>query len=191
MKKIIILLISISILLSGCVITDPEDTPTNTPDKEISSTPTKTPEPTQEPEEEVDLSKDESKKYGVGETVDIKGVSVTLESIEKSYGDRDEEFSFNAPGEGKVFVICNFFAENGSDEDFNISSFYFQAYEDGFSIDENYFTGAEGLSGTASPGKKIKGALVYEVSEQFEELELEYEPSFWSDAKITFLITNE
>ncbi len=128
---------------------------------------------------------------GGGETVDIKGVSVTLESIEKSYGDRDEEFSFNAPGEGKVFVICNFFAENGSDEDFNISSFYFQAYEDGFSIDENYFTGAEGLSGTASPGKKIKGALVYEVSEQFEELELEYEPSFWSDAKITFLITNE
>ena len=54
--------------------------------------------------------------------------------------------------------------ENNSKEDLNISDLYFSAYEDGFAIDSYIFTdgiGVESLSGTASPGKKIKGAIVY------------------------------
>jgi len=137
---------------------------------------------------------DEDKEYGVGETAEINGVKLTLESVEMSYGDRDEDFSSFAPEKGKVFAVCNFLVENDSKEDFDISSLYFNAYEDGFAVDTYIFTdgiGVTSLSGTASPGKKIKGALVYEVSETFEELEIEYRPSLWNDKKVKFIYVNK
>lgn len=111
-----------------------------------------------------------------------------------SYGDRDEEYSAFAPDDGKVFAVCNFLVENTSKEDLDISSLYFSAYEDGFAIDSYIFTdgiGVDDLSGTASPGKKIKGAIVYEVSEDFKELELEYQPNVWNDKKVTFLYSKK
>lgn len=136
----------------------------------------------------------EIEKFAIGDVVDYKGINIVLESVEKSYGDKDEDFSMFAPEEGKVFIVCNFLVENNTDSDLNISYLYFQAYEDGYTTDAYIFTdgvGVEDLSGTASPGKKIKGALVYEVSEDFSELELEYEPSLWSNKKVTFLVTNK
>lgn len=85
-------------------------------------------------------------------------------------------------------------ADKADDKELDINSFYFNAYEDGFAVDSYIFTegiGVKDLNGTASPGRKIKGALVYEVSEDFKELEIEYQPSFWNDKKALFIYTNK
>lgn len=190
MKKVLLLLLIISLLMSGCVI---QETPayTDIPTVTLNDAPTITPETETDNN---DINSTKSSTYGVGEILDINGVNIVLESVEKSYGDKDEEFSISAPEEGKIFVICNFYVENNSDGDFNINSFDFNAYEDDFSIHEYIFVsglGIEELIGTASPGKKIKGSLVYEVSEDFKELELEYQPSIWNDDKYSFIVKNE
>lgn len=184
MKKLVLLILIVIIALLGCT-TKTNDKQSGTDDKITNELPNTKPDNNNDKD-----SIDTDKKYGVGETVDINGVKLTLESVDMSYGDRDEEFSAFAPEKGKVFAVCNFLVENNSKEDLDISSLYFNAYEDGFAVDSYIFTdgiGVKDLSGTASPNKMIKGALVYEVSEEFKELELEYQPSVWNDKKVTFI----
>lgn len=203
MKKILlpILVIVIAFAAMGCGVTNSNER-NATDDKKQSDTENNASNDTADTSAPDDSSADkadeksdnDAKKYGVGETVDIKGVKITLESVDMSYGDRDEEFSAFAPQEGNVFAVCNFLIENNSDKELDINSFYFNAYEDGFAVDSYIFTegiGVKDLNGTASPGRKIKGALVYEVSEDFKELEIEYQPSFWNDKKALFIYTNK
>lgn len=193
MKKLAIVLLIVILTTTGCAVPNSNGVNTNNQSNTNKNKDTVKSKDAANDKSESDVDS-ENIKHGVGDVVDIKGVNVTLESVEMSYGDRDEDFSTFAPEDGKVFVVCNFIIENNSDDDFNISSLYFDAYEDGYSVDPYIFTsgiGVEALSGTASPGKKIKGALVYEVSESFKELELEYQPSVWNDKKAIFLYTTK
>jgi hypothetical protein len=191
MRKLAILLLIVIFTTTGCAVPNTNGVGTNKPSVTNNNTATSKGAANDNSKSDLDS---EIIKHGVGETVDIKGVNVTLESVEMSYGDRDEEFSTFAPEDGKVFAVFNFLVENNSDEDFNISSLYFGAYEDGYSVNPYIFTtgiGVEALSGTASPGKKIKGALVYEVSEGFNELEIDYQPSVWESKKAIFVYKNQ
>lgn len=159
-KKILTLIFTITFLLTGCA------------NENNGNTPSPTAAPTEAP-------------------TDTDNTNPTNAPTDTS--DKDEEFSAFAPADGKVFVICNFEVENNSDSDLNISSLYFNAYEDGYSTDEYIFASGinvDDLNGTASPGKRIKGALVYELSEDFEELELEYKPSIWDNVKTIFVVRN-
>lgn len=192
-KKILTLIFTITFLLTGCANENNGNTPSPTAAPTEAPTDTDNTNPTNAPTDTSDKDKEVQESYKVGEMADINGIKIVLSSVEKSYGDKDEEFSAFAPADGKVFVICNFEVENNSDSDLNISSLYFNAYEDGYSTDEYIFASGinvDDLNGTASPGKRIKGALVYELSEDFEELELEYEPSIWDNVKTIFVVRN-
>lgn len=68
---------------------------------------------------------------------------------------------YNKPAKGKIFVICNFLVENKSDDDFTMSMLVNNAYADGYSLSETYYSEDDFgfMSGTIAPGKKMKALL--------------------------------
>ena len=58
-------------------------------------------------------------------------------------------------------------------------------YADGYSIDA-YYGGEDHLSGTLSPGRITSGFLYYEVPDDTESFEVEYETNFLTEDKLTF-----
>ena len=47
------------------------------------------------------------------------------------------------------------------------------------------------LDGTVAPGKKMNGIIGYEVTKEWEELEITFTPDVWSRDKIVFVAVNE
>lgn len=132
----------------------------------------------------------EKATFGIGETVELKGVQATLVSVTENNGSE-----YNKPEDGNVFVLCEFNIENNSDSDISVSSIMsFEAYCDSYSLNQS-LTGlltAEGknqLDGSVASGKKMAGVIAYEVPSDWSELEISFTPSFWSGKDITFIAT--
>lgn len=124
--------------------------------------------------------------FKVGDTLEYKDIKITLNDVHESYG-----LEYFGPDDNEVFIVFDFEFENNSDKDLNISSYYFNAYADGYQIEEYFFMdgiGETSLTGDASPGKKIRGSIAYSAPIDYKEIEVEYEPSFWNfdNKKIVF-----
>lgn len=125
--------------------------------------------------------------FEVGDTAEYKGVKVTLNSVKESKGSQ-----FNKPTEGNVYLLVDFTIENGTNEDLVVSSMLsFDAYQDGYSTNLSLSaliekTG-EQLDGTIAPGKKMQGAIGYEVPATYSEFEINYQADVWDDQKFTFV----
>ena len=129
----------------------------------------------------------EAEVFTVGDTVEYKDVKVTLNSIKENTGSQ-----FNKPTEGNVFLLVDFTIENNSNEELNVSSMMcFEAYQDGYStsISLGALVEKEGaqLDGTIAPGKKMQGAVGYEVPANYKEFEISYSPDLWSSDQFTFV----
>ncbi len=98
---------------------------------------------------------------------------------------------YNKPAKGKIFVICNFLVENKSDDDFTMSMLDYNAYADGYSLSETYYSEDDfgSMSGTIAPGKKkMKGALAFEVKKNYKKLELDFAlGDLFGDEKVKFV----
>ena len=87
-----------------------------------------------------------------------------------------------------------FEVENVSDEDdyfnyFNIES-YVDGYNEDISITMSDVEGMSLLTGDVAAGKKLKGYLAWEVSPEWEELEISYKDNLWTGEKAaTFVVT--
>lgn len=127
-------------------------------------------------------------EFHVGETAELKGVSVTLVNVTESTGSQ-----FNTPTDGNVFVLCEFEIANDSDKDITVSSMLsFEAYCDDytctFSLTALLEKGNKNqLDGTVAAGKKFNGVIGYEVPEDWKELEVKFTPDFWSGKDIVFV----
>ena len=124
--------------------------------------------------------------FGIGETAEYRGVRVTLVSVTESRGKEYME-----PAEGKVFLVCEFNIENGSDKEINVSSVLsFDAYIDDYSTSIDLLactsSGKDTLDGTAAPGKKLGGAVGYEASEDWQTIEIRFKANVWSDTEFIF-----
>ena len=89
-----------------------------------------------------------------------------------------------------IFVICNFLVENKSDDDFTMSMLDYNAYADGYSLSETYYSEDDfgSMSGTIAPGKKMKGALAFEVKKNYKKLELDFAlGDLFGDEKVKFV----
>lgn len=147
--------------------------------------------PTTNTTEKKDPAKTEKTNFAVGEIAELKGVKVALLGVTESAGSQ-----FNTPGEGKVFVLCEFEITNDSQAEVAISSMLsFEGYCDDYTCE--YSLGAllekgdkNQLDGTVAPGKKMKGVIGYEVSADWKELEIQFTPDFWSGKEIVFTATN-
>lgn len=129
----------------------------------------------------------EKKTFGVGETADLNGISVKFDSLTESNGSE-----FNRPNDGNVFLICDFSIDNQSSKDIAISSIasinaYIDDYSTNLSLSATIESGKTQLDGAIATGKKMTGAVGYEVPSDWKEIEIRFTPDFWSGNEITFI----
>lgn len=91
------------------------------------------------------------------------------------------------PDSGKMFYRVEFEIENISDTDQYVNEFDFDCYADGYSSDITMLVADDEMSSASlSKGKKIKGAIYYQVPVDAKEIEVEYETNIWTENKIVF-----
>ena len=131
------------------------------------------------------------KTFKLGDSVELNNIVVTFVGISKSTGS-----TYNKPGDGKVFILCEFEIVNNSKEELAVSSLMsFEAYYDDYSCDLSFGALMEKgeknqLDGSVAPGKKMKGVVGYEIPADWKELEIQYTLNLLSDDKIVFVATN-
>lgn len=144
--------------------------------------------PSQNPQGNTETSsKPEKSTFSVGEQVSLNNVVVTLNSVTESDGSQ-----FNKPSNGNTFIRCEFLIENNSEKDLAISSIMcFNAYVDDYSAPMSLSATIDAdkgqLDGAIAAGKKMSGAIGYEVPKDWKELEIRFTPDFWSQKDITFV----
>ena len=141
-----------------------------------------------------ETQKEEQKKktFTIGDTADFDGVQVKLSSAALSNGDGE----FTTPEEGKQFLCLVFDIDNRSRNEIGVSSLAsFEAYCDQYSLNEEITAGdlpeikGKGqLDGTVAAGRKMSGAIVYQVPQDFKEFEIKFQPDFWRSKKVTFTV---
>ncbi len=134
-----------------------------------------------------DAGSEEKTVFGVGEQVNLNDVVVTLVDVSENEGDE-----ILGPGDGNIFVLCEFEIENNSSKDIAVSSVMsFEAYVDDYSttmsITATTSTNKNQLDGSVAAGKKMNGVIGYEVPEDWKTLEVNFTPEFWSEKDITFV----
>lgn len=151
---------------------------------------TPTPSPTISPTSVPTLSPiPEKTYYSVGETAELDGLKVTLNSITEFPGRK-----YSMPDDNNIFVLCEFEIENNTGNDVAFSPSSFGAYYDGYytyysmsgmtSVDSSPF------GGTLAPNKKSKGIQAYELPSDWQEFEIIFDPGYsWFTQELTFLIT--
>ena len=77
--------------------------------------------------------------------------------------------------------------ENTGKSDQSISFISFTGYADGYKVDP-WFYSDDDLSGTISAGKKLKGALYFEVPDDAQEITVEYDVNYWTSEKTVFVV---
>ncbi len=143
---------------------------------------------TSKAETTADNKKEEKTTFAVGETAELKGVSVKLVNVTESTGS-----DFNQPTDGNVFVLCEFEIANNSDKEVNVSSMMsFEAYCDDYTCTYSLSALMEKgnknqLDGTVAAGKRFNGVIGYEVPADWKELEVRFTPDFWSGKDIVFV----
>lgn len=130
-------------------------------------------------------SRRENNIYLVGETMTTDRISLSMTKVE----DYDPDNEFITPDEGNKFIKVYFVAENVGDTDLIISSFSFNCYVDDTAINESWSSSDKAFpSSTLSSGRKAEGYIYYEVPEDAEHIEIEYETSYWTQKKATFIV---
>jgi len=158
--------------------------------------PTETASNDPEPEDlEPDNQDDARIITSLGDSVTTDNFIVTLEEFNRIESDNE----FNTPEDGNEFVEAVLLIENKSDKDFSVSSIImFEAYCDGFSVSESLSaqvaSGNSTMDGGLAAGKKLKGALAYELPQNWEELEIHIDLTalslFSSDGEIKIILQN-
>ncbi len=127
--------------------------------------------------------------YGVGDTAQKKSYKLMVDSFREVKSDNQ----FAQPDEGKMFVEVVMTVENTTvDSELNISLLDFNAYEDGYALSDDFSaltaSDIETIGGTVAGGKKLQGGLCYQVSEDFEELEIDVKIGYGSGNKTKLLL---
>lgn len=127
--------------------------------------------------------------YGVGDTAQKKSYKLTVDSFREVKSDNQ----FAQPDEGKMFVEVVMTVENTTDDsELHISLLDFKAYEDGYALSSDLSaltaSDTETIGGTVAGGKKIQGGLCYQVSEDFEELEIDVKIGYGSSNETKLLL---
>lgn len=162
---------------------DPEIQQTeNSPQKETTVQESNTKESSSE---EVPSKEDESNKFHVGDTLETKKIKLSYLSC----GDYSDDNMFVAAGDGCKLIYFEFECENVSNSDVSIGYIYFDCYADGYDASRSLSTADNAMSSivTLSPGRKTKGIVVFEVPEDAQSIEVEYETDYWRQDKAIFV----
>lgn len=115
----------------------------------------------------------------------------SLQIVYMASGVYSEQNEFMQPREGYHYVFLQLAFENISEKnDVTVTTFNFEGYADGYSVDP-YFGGEDDLSGTLSPGRVTSGFIYYEVPDNAQSFEVEYETNFLTQDKLKFAFDGE
>lgn len=139
-----------------------------------------------------DASKDEEEKteFYLGEIAEQKGVQIALVNVYESFGS-----DFITPNDGNIFLVCEFDIANNSEKDIHISSVMnFEAYCDDYSLNQDILglqvpeaNGKKQLDGSVAAGKKMNGVIAYQVPANYQTMEINVSPDFWSERDMKFV----
>lgn len=188
----VVILLSLSLLLSGCIVATGSPTKLPAASSAPSSAPSSTPSSVSESEAtEATQSPEEDKRAKVGETLDYYGLQITFNSVEQ-YID-NSKYITDKPKDGKMFVLLWFTVNNTRTTDEHINMFYEDSYCDDFSIDPKMMLNVSGTSlwGDVAAGKKSKGYVAYEMDDNWETIEFQYTPEIFGaqSTKMIFFAT--
>lgn len=124
-----------------------------------------------------------SKEYTISESFDYMDEKITLLSVEDYVSDNE----FIQPEEGNKIIKLTFEFENNSEDSMYVSMYDFEAFADGYSVEQVYLDD-EPLDATLSKDKKTKGAIYFEVPESAETISVEYMSNVWTDDKVKFKV---
>lgn len=135
--------------------------------------------------ENANNSEEVSNIFYPGDVLEADNLKLTYISC----GEYSDSNMFVKPGEGNKFVSFEFEFENTSDSDISVGSFDFSCYADGYEASQALITSDNSLTSitTLSAGRKATGIVVFEVSEDASEIEVEYETNFWTQDKAIFV----
>ena len=115
---------------------------------------------------------------------DANGVTVTINNFDLDFTDYDDSYGLYAPDAGKKYICIEVTFTNNAKTDRYVSSMDFQCYADDSVCDEKYGLDSDSFIGASlSSGRKTSGRIYYEVPENAQRIELEYETDFWTDHK--------
>ncbi len=117
--------------------------------------------------------------YHAGDTIDANGLKITYVKAEK----HEESNQFMQPAEGCMYVKLFLSVENTANSDRYISSFEFECYADGKKQEAHYSSDKSLEGGNLSSGRKDEGYIYFSVPADAQDIEVEYETSFWTDKK--------
>jgi len=139
-----------------------------------------------------DASKDEEEKteFYLGEIAEQKGVQIALVNVYESFGS-----DFITPNDGNIFLVCEFDIANNSEKDIHISSVMnFEAYCDDYSLNQDILglqvpeaNGKKQLDGSVAAGKKMNGVIAFQVPANYQTMEINVSPDFWSERDMKFV----
>lgn len=147
--------------------------------EEVSSdTDGKTEEQASEPVEEP------SNIFNVGDVVETEDFKITYESAVPYTSDNE----FIQPKDGCEYWEFKFKFENISDTNQSVSTMMdWECYADNSKVDQTWIGDNNGLDAKLSAGRSAEGTLYFEVPENTEKIELEYDINFWGNDKIIFV----
>lgn len=126
---------------------------------------------------------DEPVKVKVGETLTTNTLKITYKS---SADDKGAQY-FPAASGNKIIKLT-FEIENISSTDQIVSVYDFKCYSDDVASSAYYY-GDNGLSTTTlSSGRKATGNVYFEVPQNANSIDVEYETNYWSGNKAIFVV---
>ena len=123
-------------------------------------------------------------EYNVGDTLKDGSLSMTYVTAETW----DGYDSYCAPAEGNKVVRLKFDLANTGTGDCYVSSLDFSCYADNTPASAYYYGDDELSSVTLSAGRTASGHVYFEIPENAQTIEVEYEVDYWSSEKVVFKV---
>ncbi len=124
-------------------------------------------------------------EFHVGDAFQVEDMKV----VYVCSGDYNSDNQFIQPKEGFKYIYLKLYCENIGSSDEVLSSFDFECYADGYSMDQLYLD--DSLSASLSAGRTAEGILYFEVPENAEEILVEHSVSLFGKEKFSLVYEGE
>ena len=122
--------------------------------------------------------------FQVGDVVETENFKITFVSA----GVYESDNEFLQPKDGYEYWKFELKFENISDTDQAVSSMMdWECYADNSKVDQSWIGDDSGLDATLSTGRETQGTIYFEVPQDAQSVELEYDVNFWQSDKIIFV----
>lgn len=129
---------------------------------------------------------EETNIFNVGDLFESQKLNISyLDS-----GDYSSDNVFIEPAAGNKFIYVDLSIQNTGDTDLSIGSSAFTCYADDTKCSQSIVTADDQMDiiSTVSPEKYLKGKIYFEVPKGAQNIEVEFETSFWTQDKIYFIV---